>query len=104
MLPANHLAHCALPANALIIYTHTNKWVGWSLFVCTNKKVKKKKKEKKAEDYEQNNLISNLTFLEMEKKKKKKIFFYISWLDWLASQNKSWVGFQTKDKVNCLFA
>jgi len=101
VLPANHLAHCALPANALIIYTHTNKWVGWSLFVCTQKKGKK---EKKAKDYEQNNLISNLTFIEMEKKKKKKSFFYIFWLDWLVFQKKSWVGFQKKEKVNCLFA
>jgi hypothetical protein len=77
VLPANHLAHCALPANALIIYTHTNKWVGLSLFVCTQKKGEKKKKKKKAEDYEQNNLISNLTFLEMGKKKKKFFFTYL---------------------------
>jgi hypothetical protein len=38
-----------------------------------------------------------------KKKKKKKIFTYLG-LDWVASQNKSRVEFQTKDKVNCLIA
>ncbi len=94
VLPANHLAHCALPANALII--HKTKQMGRSLthYLYILRKKGGKKKKKKKEDCEQNNLISNLTFLEMQKKKKKK--FYISWLDWLDSQNKSWVRFSDK--------